>query len=406
MAAVGFEGRVILVDLTAVPTVAASLRISGHIIGTRLRGTTASILVESSPFVFVPEDTYERRDSAKVVRKAIARTPIERLVPQYLSTVNGVSTWGHLDCTSVVRPRSYTATLMYSLWTMDVASGSLQPTAARAMLSNGSEYYLSSDHAYVSHGALGGAAPTSWYRCDTANSGAIRPSLVAPPPAVVIDQTANGDIRTADSNGLTVLRPDGDQFRVVTKIDVRWPGGVGCLGRLCYLFGKEEPRLIHIADPQAQRSGALPAPGGQVLKLCPVGPNAWVAVAMPDGSTSRTYSLIDLRDVGRPALIDQVEIKRTESAVSRDLDTVSCLPEGGLVVDRAEVFRVLDNRLEHVGAVVASRDPYTPEPWPSRAEAQRSLLLGNMLWTMFDFGLVATDMTTFKALGIITFHYN
>jgi hypothetical protein len=65
----------------------------------------------------------------------------------------------------------------------------------------------------------------------------------------------------------------------------------------------------------------------------------------------------------------------------------------------ALVLRVGDHSLTKLGMI---RQPAVPG-WPGGGQIQRSLVIGNALWTLSDAGLQANDLTTLAPVAWVPF---
>lgn len=451
--------RLLLVDLTGTPSVLASYRIDGSLVDARQVGGTARVVVRSVPRIEFP---YPKGDDKRTDRKRLAdnravidKSTMEAWLPRYESTTGNTVDKGHVECSSVSRPASYSGTSMLTVLSFDLGGTSLGDGQATSLVADGQTVYSNGPNLYVAtdeqwriaawnfdrRGFKPSDQTTDIYRFDTTQSGAPRFAGAGSVPGWLINQYAmsewDGHLRVATTSGIPwgdeassssavyVLRIGADGLEKVGQLgglgrgeriySVRFAGEVGYV----VTFRQVDPLYtVDLTDPRApKKMGELKITGYSAY-LHPVDRTRLIGVGQEASSEGRTQgtqvSLFDVSDLTKPGRLAQYHVKQGHSEAEFDphaflywpADRTMVVPimswaNDGSASGGALVLRVSDTSFTEVGLV--------RHPAPDRVDFQRgntirrSLMVDGTLWTVSDAGLRATDPASMNSLAWIAF---
>ncbi|PZF92312.1 beta-propeller domain-containing protein [Micromonospora deserti] len=427
--------RLILVDLANAPTVLGTYRIDASLIDARLTGPTARVVVRSRPRLAFPYA--ERASDAERIaanRAVIAAADVAAWLPAYESTAGEQSHAGRVGCDRLSQPATWSGGSMLTVLSFDLTAGRLgdgDPVSVAAdadtVYGTGQSLYLAGQRPPVDQpgaprwGRRVHQQITDVYQFDTAAPGRPRYVGAGSVPGWLINQYAlsewQGHLRVATTvddvqatrsrseSGVHVLRREGETLIPVGAAtglgrgeriySVRFLGGVGYV----VTFRQTDPLYtVDLADPAAPRvTGELKITGYSAY-LHPLPDGRLLGVGQEADRRGRTQglqvSLFDVRDPARPIRLDRWHVPGAYSALEYDSHAFLHRPETGLVAlpvdDHVRLLRVTDGTIRAVGTVT--------HPGPAGA-VTRSLLVGDVLWTVSDAGLRATDPATARSLG-------
>ncbi|MEU5553460.1 beta-propeller domain-containing protein [Micromonospora sp. NPDC047793] len=437
------DTRLVLVDLSGAPRVLATYRIQGRTVDARLTGTTARVVVNSSPRLEFPfdRDGSDRERTARN-RGVIARAGIGAWLPEYEWTAGGERHTGRVGCDRLSRPARMTGTSTLTVLSFDLATDRLGDGDPVGVVADASTVYGTATSLY-----LAGARPvvattrgrpstdevTEIHQFDTASPG--RPRFVASGtvPGWLINQYAlsewNGHLRVATTTGdvwggrqqgrtsesaVRVLRREGGSL-----VSAGMVGGLGrgeriyavrYLGPVAYVvtFRQTDPLYsLDLTDPGAPRvTGELKITGYSGY-LHPLPEGRLLGVGQEADARGRTQgvqvSLFDVREPGRPHRLDQWHLPRGWSGAEHDPHAFLYRPDSGLVAlpvgGGIRLLRVGSDTVREIGEVThPSTDRENRRTW---SPVRRSLVVGDVLWTVSASGLRATDPTTARSVGWI-----
>jgi len=219
--------------------------------------------------------------------------------------------------------------------------------------------------------------------------------------------TTTGDAwgaRPTSQSAVYVLRPDGDALVRTGEVTGLGVGerifSVRFLGGAAYVvtFRQTDPLYaVDLTDPAAPRvTGELKITGYSAY-LHPLPDGRLLGVGQEADRRGRTQglqvSLFDVRNPARPVRLDQWHVPRAYSALEHDTHAFLHHPETGLVAlpvgNDVRLLRVSRTGIGEIGTV-SHADRAGP--------VLRSLLVGDVLWTVSAAGLRATDPTTARSL--------
>jgi hypothetical protein len=348
------------------PTAPELLRrshLEGALVATRAVDGVARLVIETQldrRLPFVTPDQFGLDDDAAIERnkEIIAESSVEDWLPRWFdeATDGGFEDMAPiLDCGDVAAPSDFAGLGVTWIASVDM-SGDSTPVGSAGIVSTGQTVYASADHLYVA------TQNWEWWNPLVGDARQV-PAPQGPPPTAIhqftlgpdtgatyvasgtvdgrlIGQYAmsehDGDLRVAttvdgefDANGnsssesmVTVLRPDGEALREISRI-----GGLGrgeqiyavrFLGDTGYVvtFRQIDPLyVLDLSDPaNPVLQGELKIPGYSAY-LHPVGDRLLLGVgqdATPDGVVTGTkLSLFDVSDPTAPTEIDALPIGGT-----------------------------------------------------------------------------------------------
>jgi uncharacterized secreted protein with C-terminal beta-propeller domain len=428
-----------------------SRSLDGDYVSARVVGTTARVVLRSSPQV------------AGVLQEA----PLAAWLP-----TDGEEPL--VACDAVSRPAEPAGTGTVTVLTLDVG-GSLEPLDAVAVVADAETVYASTDRLYV--------ATTSWARCcgpaerDRGGDMATSPAGQTTTELHAFDTTGAGTTYVGSGrvagrllNSFALSEHEGT-LRVATTIDATDGsspsesavvtlgeqdgalvergriGGLGLTeqihavryqGDVAYVvtFRQTDPLYtLDLADPAAPRLlGELKVPGYSAY-LHPIEPGRLLAVgqdATEDGRTQGAQvSTFAVADLTAPGEEDRLSFPDSASPVEWDHRAFLWWPPARLAVVPIETWAAAPEPEPAPGSASTGAGPGVPAPFlgavaldvgadgtlaergrvthqskasPDRYPAiSRSLVVGDVLYTLSDAGLLATDLTTMAERGWAAF---
>ncbi|MBQ1023040.1 beta-propeller domain-containing protein [Micromonospora sp. C95] len=436
--------RLLLIGLAGRPVVLGTYRIQGSTVDARLTGDTARVAVRSYTQLAFPLEA-EGTDQVRTERnrEVIARAGVEAWLPEYEWTAGPERHTGRVGCDRLSRPERMTGSSTLTVLSFDLTRDRLGDGDPVSVAADADTVYGTATSLY-----LAGQRPTPitgrprWrqspaepvtdiYQFDTAAPGRPRFLATGSVPGRLINQyalsewaghlrvaTTTGEFRdagTASESAVRVLRVDDGAL-----VPVGMVGGLGrgeriysvrYLGPVAYVvtFRQTDPLYaLDLADPAAPVvTGELKITGYSAY-LHPLPEGRLLGVGQEADAQGRTkgvqVSLFDVRDPARPDRLDQWHLPGGWSHAEHDPHAFLYRPETGLValpVDAGvRLLRVSDDTIEEIGEVThpgggdSSRRQWGPP-------VRRSLVVGDVLWTVSEAGLRATDPASARSLAWI-----
>jgi hypothetical protein len=451
--------RLLLIDLTGTPRVISRYRIDGTLVDARQTGSIARVVVRSSPRLIFPDDPRATTETKRVAanRKVVDTAAATAWQPAYEVTTGQRTDRGRVGCDRISRPADYSGTSLVTVLTFDVAGPTLgtgDPVAVVAdgdtVYGTGTSLYIANDRHWRSLIWRPGGAPllpaprTEIYRFDT--TGTARPAYAATGsvPGWLVNQYAlsewDGHLRVAtttehpdpaaiDASGppglesaIRVLRQDGDKLVETGKVEGLGKGeriySVRFLGPRGYLvtFRQTDPLYsVDLADPAKPTvSGELKITGYSA-HLQPAGDGRLIGIGQEADGVGRTkgtqVSLFDVADPAHPRRLARYQVTSGYSDAEHDPHALLYWPATNLLVvpltvydpvvkptgpkPTALVLRVADTGLTRLATIAQPVTGSRGVP----AAVRRSLVVGNVLWTVSDAGLQACDLSTLDTVG-------
>jgi hypothetical protein len=418
--------RLLLVDLAATPRVIGSLTADGEYIDARQTGSTARVVVRSTPRIGFPTWWQDGSGQAATARnrERIRRAPLEAWLPTYEVTSGTTRRHLRVPCERVSHPRDHTGTALLSVLTVDLGRG-IGDADPVSVATDGRAVYGTGSSLYISGATTGPVAPTGtggppvapWdlrteiHRFDVTGPGRPRYAASGSVPGILLNQyslseyqgrlrvattSAPGDGRSASA--VHVLAQHGPRLDVVGSV-----GGLGrgerihsvrFLGATGYVvtFRQVDPLYtLDLRDPARPKvTGELKITGYSAY-LHPAGDGRLLGVGQEASTEGRRLgtqvSLFDVSD--RPKRLAAFRLPGTSSEAEFDPHAFLFQPRSGLTVvpitsgdgkGTALVLLVSADGVRRLGTVTHPG-----------SGIRRSLVIGDTLWTMSETGLRGSD---------------
>jgi hypothetical protein len=448
---------VLLVDLApAAPKLLDTFTVDGNLVDAREAGGTARVVVRSAPRLEfpMPGGDDRRTDAQRVAdnRRVIEKSTVDQWLPRW-STDNAK---GQVGCERVSRPAVYSGTSLLTVLTFDLGATAFtdgDPTTLVAdgetVYSNGSSLYVTNDQRWrtTTWGEGRGIAlrpqdsDTEIYRFDTSQPGAPRFAASGKVPGWIINQYAlsewDGRLRVATTSGepwrAEQSAPTTSAVYVLRTSDLAQTGKLGGLGKgeriyavrfvgttgYVVTFRQTDPLYtVDLSDPARPRAVGELKITGYSAYLHPVDGGRLIGIGQEASVRGRVegtqVSLFDVHDLANPTRLAQRQVSDTQSAAEYDAHAFLYWPASELLVvpvtsygmtgngrTTALVMRLGDSSISEIGAV-SHPDSGRTNGWPD-GQIQRSLMIGDTLWTVSNEGLQANDPASLARLAWVPF---
>jgi len=156
-----FVSRLLLVDLAGHPRVMSSYRIEGSLIDARQIGPAVRVVIGSQPRLNFPAQPYGTTDAQRVAanRAVIRNAGLDAWLPNYEETSGRVTSTGHVPCSAVSRPATYSGANLLTVLTFDLASAALGSGDGVAIVADGNTVYGTDSSLYVASDGRQAEAP-------------------------------------------------------------------------------------------------------------------------------------------------------------------------------------------------------------------------------------------------------
>jgi hypothetical protein len=436
----------LVVDLSGQPSVLGTFHPTGGYVDARMIGSTVRLVVASNPKITFPYDTRPNISEARRTannRTQVKRTPLSAWLPSYEITTGGTTTEHTVPCEQVSHPAEYTGGSMLTIYTIDLHED-LEDTAPVSLAADG-------DTVYATGGSLYIASNPDWWSCygpcparTTAEQTEIhrfdirtdsRPTYLGSGdvPGRLLSQyslsdydgylrvaTTTGQWSGKSASGVYVL--DANTLKVTGQVDGLGKGehiyAVRFAGPLGYVvtFRQTDPLyVLDLRDPTAPTAAGELSLTGYSDYLHPVGSGHLVGVGQEANAEGRVAGLqVSLFDVTKPAAPRRLaRVVRNDAPGEQRLDPHAFLywPATGVLVvpvqswqsgesGKALVLRVDGTALKTVGTIT---NPSVGGSYDTGLGIQRSLVIGDGIWTLSDAGLQVSDMATLASQSWIPF---
>jgi uncharacterized secreted protein with C-terminal beta-propeller domain len=418
--------KILLVDLTGTPKVVSTYQGEGMLLDARQTGGTARVVLRSAPRLKLPElrANDDEADRVAANRKAVSRAPVDAWLPSWSVTTDGVTETGRVECGKVSRPSDYSAGAMLTILTFDLGAARLDSGQPVSIVADGDTVYGTGTSLYVANdqrwrldvwrgGVAAGKLPeqkTDLYRFDTPAGQPPRFAAAGTVPGWLVNQYAlsewDGHLRVATTDeraGSSAVRVLAQRGGDLTQIGM--VGGLGkgeriysvrFVGPRGYVvtFKQTDPLYsLDLSNPaQPTVTGALKITGYSA-HLQPAGDGRLIGIGQEANDQGRVQgtqvSLFDVADPADPRRLGQYQVAGGQSAAEWDPHALLWWPATKLLVvpmmGNAVALRVTDAGLTPVGTI--------------RQDVQRSLVIGDTLWTLSGDGMRASSLSTMDQLA-------
>ena len=431
------QPEVLLIDLAGAPKVISRYQGEGTLVDARQTGTLARVVLKTTPKIKLPEsDSSDEQARVTANRAAVEGAAIDAWLPSWSVTTNGVTATGKVGCDQVSRPATFSGASMVTVLTFDVTAGSLgagDPVSVAAdadvVYGTGNSLYLAADQRWRMDVWPGRSTTpvdprTEIFRFDLPRNG--RPTFAAggSVPGFLINQYAlsewEGKLRVAtttqasdSSSAIRVLTESGGELKQVGVVEGLGKGeriySVRFIGPRGYVvtFKQTDPLYsVDLSNPAAPKVTGELKITGYSAHLQPVGDGRLVGIGqeVTAGRTRGTQvSLFDVTDPAGATRLAQQLVPGGQSEAEWDPHAILWWPATKLLVvpmtqfgvageaaagPSAMALRVTDRGLTEVGKITQ------PEVAGAVPSVRRTLVAGNALWTLSDYGLQASDLST------------
>lgn len=427
--------QVISVDLSGKPRIISRYKGEGRLVDARLTGGTARIVLRTSPRLTFPDNPRVQDESDRVDdnQAAIDRADVDAWLPTWEVTTGTVTEKGRADCGRVSRPTDFSGASLVSVLTFDLSKpelGSGDPVTVVAdgdtVYATGNSLYLASDQRWRLDRFPGRAAmpvrqETDLYRFTFTGNQPPVYAAAGTVPGFLINQYAlsewDGHLRVATTNqeagrsAVRVLRQDGDKLEQTGVVDGLGKGeqiySVRFIGPRGYVvtFRQTDPLYsLDLTDPaQPKVTGELKITGYSA-HLQPAGEGRLIGIGQEADGAGRVQgtqvSLFDVSDPAKPRRLAQHHIPGGQSEAEWDPHALLWWPatkllvvpvsaysfDGGTTTDGALALQVGDTGVKQIAML-------------HQPAIRRSLVIGDVLWTLSDGGLQASQLSTMEKVA-------
>lgn len=455
--------ELLLVSLSGQPRVLSSYQITnGALLDARQVGSVARVVINSQPrFAFPPDQSGTVAARTAANRAVIARAGLDAWLPSYSQTAGGKTTTGQVPCGAIVRPASYSGGNLLTVLTFNLASAALGTGDAVTLAADGSTVYGTGSSLYVSadtrwqlrpmaygEGPVTEQHPVTYvYRFDISKPGAPRFAGGGSVPGYLLNQYSlsewNGYLRVATTTGTSWAvadgRPAGAQtsssavyvlttrepsMRIVGQVTglgvseriyaVRFMGPTGYV----VTFRQTDPLYtLDLSDPaHPQVRGAL-ALTGYSAYLYPASATRLIGVGRQADKLGHVgglqVSLFDVTKAASPTRLATSTLANAYTNAEFDPHAFLYWPASRLVVVPLQINGVPSGATDFApaqsGALVLrisdtgiTKAGFVSQPTGYQS-IQRSLVIGQTLWTLSGTGLQASNLSTLKQQAWLPF---
>jgi Beta propeller domain len=485
-----YGSRLLLVDLAGRPSVMSSYTIEGRLIDARQIGPAVRVVISSQPRLNFPAQPESTSNAQRVAanQAVVSHAGLDAWLPQYEQTSGGATSTGHIACSAVSRPATYSGANLVTVLTFDLSSDALGSGDGVSIVADGNTVYGTDTSLYVAgderwlagaatadagSGMLAGGAAstpgraagqqTDIYRFDITSPGPPRFAAGGSVPGYLIDQYAlsewQGYLRIATTTGTSWALADGPpadaqaSSSAVYVMSTRGPvmrlaGHVAGLGRTeriysvrfmgpvgyVVTFRQTDPLYtVDLSDPAQPRVRGSVALTGYSAYLHPASDTRLIGIGRQADAMGHAggtqVSLFDVSDLAAPTRLATFALTAAISSAEFDphaflywpglhlmvvpLQATGRTAEASVPADGAAqspdasqsgalVLRIDDSGITETGFVTQPGTANTTG-YPGYRPIERSLIIGQTLWTISTAGARASDLTTLRQQGWVPF---
>jgi len=416
-----YGSRLLLVDLAERPSVMSSYTIEGSLIDARQIGPAVRVVIRSQPRLNFPARPQSTSNAQRVAanQAVVSHAGLDAWLPRYEETSGGATSTGHVACSAVSRPATYSGANLLTVLTFDLASDALGSGDGVSIVADGntvygtaSSLYVAGDERWLAEAATADAGPgvpaggaastpgraagqqTDIYRFDITSPGPPRFAAGGSVPGYLIDQYAlsewQGYLRIATTTGTSWALADGPpadaqaSSSAVYVLSTRGPvmrlaGHVTGLGRTERIFSvrfmgpvgyvvtfrQTDPLYtVDLSDPARPRVRGSVALTGYSAYLHPASGTRLIGIGRQADAMGHTggtqVSLFDVSDLAAPTRLATFALAGTISRAEFDPHAFLYWPGSHLIVVPLQVTGMVAGAPVTPG--VAAQSPDGPQP--------------------------------------------
>ncbi len=421
------------IDISAAPKVLRTMEVEGRFIDARQNGAVARLVIDSVPEPIIPADggSLETEVAKAGVSRFLAKTTLK-------SKISGRTFRRKLaPCDAVTHPARFSGLDVLAILTIDLDQGMYSldrdgvMAGAQVVYGSSGSLYVASRR-YVRALELGGEAPdglrTEIHRFDVSDPTKTVYRATGTVPGFILNNYAlsehNGDLRVASTeeapwmapgaSRVSVLRQDGArlvQVGAVTGLGEEGERifGVRFMGDRGYVvtFRQTDPLYtLDLSNPTAPKiAGQLKIPGYSAY-LHPIGEDRLLGVGR-EGNAVKA-SLFDVSNLAAPTEVTKLLFANAYSSVDEQPHAFLYWAPKKLAVLPLQAYqpnfsgavgvRVDPNALAEAGRIVHHSVARNED-----AAVQRSLVIGEKLYTLSWLGLSSSNLDNLGQLGFTGF---
>ncbi|MEV6304634.1 beta-propeller domain-containing protein [Actinoplanes sp. NPDC051861] len=438
-AEIDYGPQLLLVDLSGPPAIVSRYQGEGDLVDARMTGATARVVLRTTPRIQFPDSPTISDEKRRIAanRDAIDRAPADAWLPRWQVTDGAVTSAGKVDCGQVRRPTDYSGGSLVSILTFDLARSVLGGGDPVTVVADGdtvyataTSLYLASDQRWRFESFAGRAArparqETDLYKFTFEGNQPPVYRAAGTVPGYLINQYAVSEwanrLRVAttdpktDRSAVRVLNEQNGELVQTGAVDGLGKGeriySVRFLGDRGYVvtFRQTDPLYsLDLSDPAKPKVTGELKITGYSAHLQPVGVDRLIGIGQEadgDGRTQGTQvSLFDVSDPAKPRRLARYQIPGGHSDAEYDPHALLWWPAANLLVTPVSTWNGQDSKSAALTLRVTDDIKLTGEVTHPTAAGypsmiQRSLVAGNVLWTLSDAGLRASDLSTTAQLA-------
>ena len=447
--------------------VVRDLYVDGSYVSGRLNNDVARLVIRSQPtgLEFVQPiggGLKAERDAERENRRVIEESAIDNWLPYFVledhtGSETEVTEGVLLDCADVHLPKESAGLGLTSVLTVDLADGVTPTGAAAAIFAQGETIYASPDALYVTTNSFldpimlennwrseAEDFVTSIHKFDISDPDQVDYVATGQVPGYLLNQWAmsehDGFLRVASTDAasfwgfsddaesmITVLAEDDGELKAVGRVDdlgrgeriyaVRYLGSAGFV----VTFRQVDPLyVVDLSNPtDPQLKGELKIPGYSSY-LHPIDEDRLLGIGQDATENGRVLgsqvSLFDISDLSDPKRIDKLTFGSGNSEVEYDHRAFLYWANAELAVLPLQTWNY-DGKSESyfagsVGVHVHEGDLHELDrithqsgknDWEYGTQIRRSLVIADVLYTLSNVGLMASDVNDLAELDFVSF---
>ena len=145
------RSRLLLVELAGHPSMMSSYTIDGSLIDARQIGPAVRVVISSQPRLDFPAQPDGTSNAQRVAanQAVISHAGLDAWLPQYEETSGGATSTGHIACSAVSRPATYSGANLLTVLTFDLGSDALGSGDGVSIVADGNTVYGTDTSLYV-----------------------------------------------------------------------------------------------------------------------------------------------------------------------------------------------------------------------------------------------------------------